>query len=56
MDKIFNENKVDVTNFFQTGRSILVKTRKEAIEMTKDKGYFYEVFSKDEFLGYGVTK
>jgi hypothetical protein len=60
MEKIYNsplDSRVDVTKYFDEDKTILVNTRKEAIEKTKYIGYFYEVFNKDkESIGYGIPK
>lgn len=60
MEKIYNsslDSRIDVTKFFDEQKSILVTTRKEALEKTKYRGYFYEVFNKDkELIGYGIPK
>lgn len=53
---MYNFEKVDVTKFFQYGRSIFVKTRKEAQELTKYRGYYYEVFDEKNLIGYGIPK
>ena len=60
MEKIYNspsDNRLDVTKYFDEDKTILVKTKKEAVEKTKYRGYFYEVFNKDkELIGYGIPK
>ena len=60
MEKIYNsplDNRLDVTKYFEQKRSVLVLTLKEAIEKTKYRGYFYEVFNKDkQSIGYGIPK
>jgi hypothetical protein len=54
---MYNDNNVDVTRFFEEKRTILVKTKQEAIKLTKFLGYFYEVFDKNKnFIGYGIPK
>lgn len=60
MEKIYNsplDNRLDVTKYFNEGKTILVNTLKDAIEKTKYRSYFYEVFNKDkESIGYGIPK
>jgi hypothetical protein len=60
MEKIYNsplDSRVDVTKYFIEKRTLLVLTLKEAIEKTKYRGYFYEVFNKDkDSIGYGIPK
>jgi hypothetical protein len=60
MENFYNsplKSRIDVTKFFNEEKTILVTTRKEAIEKTKYRGYFYEVYNKNnDFIGYGIPK
>jgi len=55
--KMYTGTKLEVTDFIKKGRTAFVKTIKEAIELTKRKSYYYEVFDdKQNLIGYGVPK
>ena len=55
--KFYNDNKTEVTKFFDNERTRLVQTRSLAEKLTKLRGYFYEVYDENNnFIGYGIPK
>ncbi|MEC4049310.1 hypothetical protein OX284_007695 [Flavobacterium sp. SUN046] len=55
--RMYTGTKVEVTDFIKKGRTAFVKTINEAIELTKRKSYYYEIFDdKQNLIGYGIPK
>lgn len=57
MQKLFNENRKEVTDQVKKGFTKIAKTKDEAKRLTIDRGYFYSIYdNKNEFVGFGIPR
>ena len=57
MERMYNEEGVEVTQRIDRNKTKLVKTKKEAVKLTENIGYFYVVYNnKRDIIGYGIPK
>lgn len=55
--KIYTFERLDVSNYVHKGRTEWVGTLEEDRDLTKYRGYFYELFNvKGNSIGYGIPK
>ena len=41
--KLYTDSKIEISKFIEQNRTMLINSRKEAEEITKYRGYFYEI-------------
>jgi len=55
--KLYTDSKIEISKFIEQNRTMLINSRKEAEEITKYRGYFYEIYDENKnFLCYGIPK